>query len=302
MTEERLGLRLAILIGVLLAGCNRNQAVTSMGAAGPAAWIDAPLNGVTIHQAAYPVVFHATAPGGVASAEWSVNGTVLASDTNPDPSALLVSFQHEWTPRAPGVYTHRVRTQATSGSWSEYAVAVVTVGYLTSTPSPTPTPATITPTVTPTPTPTPTAFGVFGATQLSGNGFYYGSGGCSPSQVSIGVTITWPSDVKVVVFFYRLKDTKSGETTEWSEGQSMNPASGGVYNLTLTGNSIGPAGGFAEAYVLYQFVAQMKDGTMPRSPAYNDVVLARCGWVILPLEILPPIDIFPITATPEFVK
>ena len=82
----------------------------------------------------------------------------------------------------------------------------------------------------------------------------------------------------------------------------MNPASGGVYNLTLTGNSIGPAGGFAEAYVLYQFVAQMEDGTMPRSPAYNDVVLARCGWVILPLEILPPIDIFPITATPEFVK
>lgn len=82
----------------------------------------------------------------------------------------------------------------------------------------------------------------------------------------------------------------------------MNPASGGVYNLTLTGNSIGPAGGFAEAYVLYQFVAQMKDGTMPRSPAYSDVMLARCGWVILPLEILPPIDIFPITATPEFVK
>jgi hypothetical protein len=143
---------------------------------------------------------------------------------------------------------------------------------------------------------------VFGAPLLSGNRFYYGSGGCSPSQVSIGVTITRPSDVKVVVFFYRLKDTKSGGTTDWSEGQSMNLASGGAYSLKLNGNSMGPAGGFGEAYVLYQFVAQMKDGTMPHSPTCSDVVLARCGSVILPIEILPPIDLFPKTATPEFVK
>ena len=82
----------------------------------------------------------------------------------------------------------------------------------------------------------------------------------------------------------------------------MNPASGGAYNLTLNGNSIGPSEDIAEAYELYQSVAQMKDGTMPRSSAYSDVVLAMCGWVILPIETLPPIDIFPKTTTPEFVK
>jgi hypothetical protein len=129
-----------------------------------------------------------------------------------------------------------------------------------------------------------------------------GAGGCSPSQITLGVTTTRPSDVKVVAFSYRLKDAKSGKTTDWSEGGSMNPASGGAYNLTLNGNSIGPSEDIAEAYVLYQSVAQMKDGTMPRSPAYSDLALARCGWVILPIEILPPIDIFTKTATPEFVK
>jgi hypothetical protein len=128
------------------------------------------------------------------------------------------------------------------------------------------------------------------------------SGGCSPSQVSIGVTTARPSDVKVVVFFYWFKNTKSEETTDWSEGQSTNPVSGGAYNLTLNGNSIGPSGGFAEAHVLYQLVGQTNDGTMPCSPAYSDAVLAKFGWVILPIEILPPIDIFPKTATPEFVK
>jgi hypothetical protein len=264
---------------------------------GPLAWIDAPLNGVTLPLDPYPVVYHAADPGGVVAAEWSVNGVVLSSDANPDPAALLVTFQHEWAPRAPGVYTHRVRTQGAGGAWGDYAEAVVTIG--DGTPTDTPTPATITPTVTPTLTPTPGAG--FSPPMLSSTGFYFGPASCEPMQVTLHIHVTDPRGVKVVVFFERLKDKASGETTAWSDGESMNPLANGEFQFTLDGNDVGPSAGYREAYVLYQFVAQLNDGSSLRSPVYSDLTLAQCGVVFLPIEILP-LPLFPTTPAPPIIK
>jgi hypothetical protein len=298
MKQGRLGFRLAILIGVLLAGCNRTQALPSTVPAVPVAWIDAPLNGVTLPLASYPVVYHAADPGGVIGAEWSVDGVILASDANPDPSALLVTFQHPWSPQAPGEYTHRVRTQGTGGAWGEYAEAVVTIG--DGTPTDTPTPATITPTITPTPTATPTPAAGFSLPTLSSTGFYYGPASCDPMQVTLRVRVTDLRGVKVVVFFERLKDTASGETTEWSDGASMNPLADGEFQITLAGNAVGSSSGFAEATVLYQFVAQLNDGTYLRSPVYADLTLGKCGTVLLPMILNP--RRLPTTPAPPIIK
>jgi len=294
-----------VLLGTLLAGCDSARQISAPVQGGPMAWIDAPLNGVDLELAPYPVVYHAGDPDGVIGAEWSVNGVVLASDTNPDPSALLVTFQHEWSPEAPGQYTHRVRTQGTGGAWGDYAVAVVTIG---GTPTPTPTPGTITPTITPTitSTTTPTPGAGFGPPSLSSTGFYYGRASCDPMQVTLRVGVTDPRGVKVVVFFERLKDKASGETTGWSDGESMNPQSDGQYQFTLRGNAIGPSAGFAEAFVLYQFVAQLQDGSSLRSPVYSDLTLGQCGVASLPIITVPfdivPLPLFPTTPAPPIVK
>jgi hypothetical protein len=289
-----------LLAGLLLAGCTQSQSLAAIESGGPQAWIDAPLNGMTIPLAPYPVVYHASDPDGVAGAEWSVNGTVLATDTNPDASALLITFRHEWTPVSAGEYTLRVRTRGKSGTWSDFAVAVVTVGEGATTI--TPTPPTITQTLTPTPTLTltPTPGSGFGTPSLSSTGFYYGLGGCTPQQVLLSVSVSDPRGVKVVVFFERLKDKASGRTTEWSDGESMNPQAGGQYQFTLNGNAIGPSSGFAEATVLYQFVAQLMDGSNLRSAVYSDLTLGRCGLVILPIEILPLLPTTP--PAPPIVK
>ena len=290
-----------VLLGALLAGCDSARQVSAPVQGGPPAWIDAPLNGVTLPLDPYPVVYHAADPGGVVGAEWSVNGVVLASDANPDPSALLVTFEHEWSPPGPGVYTHRVRTQGQAGAWGEYAEAVVTIGDGTLTDTPTPT---ITPTITPTTTPTPGAG--FGPPSLSSTGFYYGRAACTPMQVTFQVRVTDPRGVKVVVFFERLKDKASGETTAWSDGQSMNPQTDGQYQFILVGNAIGPSSGFAEVYVLYQFVAQLQDGSSLRSPVYSDLTLGQCGVATLPIITLPfeimPLPLFPTTPAPPIIK
>jgi len=298
----------------LSAGCIRPVAklpvrALLLGTPGPHAWIDAPLNGMHLPLAPYEVVFHVTDDTGVVTGELAVNGQVLASLPNPDPSQKLATLRQVWSPAEPGEYTLLARGQNTAGAWGESVPVIVTVGDLTPTlsPTPTPTPATTTPTltttptITPTPTATPSPAAGFGPPALSSTGFYYGVASCDPMQVTLRVRVTDPRGVKVVVFFERLKDKASGDTTGWSDGESMNPLGDGQFQFTLKGNDVGPSSGFAEAYVLYQFVAQLKDGSSLRSPVYSDLTLGQCGWIILPIEILP-LPLFPTTPAPPIIK
>jgi len=119
-------------------------------------------------------------------------------------------------------------------------------------------------------------------------------------QATLRVHVTDPRGVKVVVFFDRLKDIAGGETTEWSDGEAMNPLSDGQFQITLHGNAVGQASGFAEATVLYQFVAQLNDGTYLRSPVYADLTLGKCGTVLLPIILNP--RLLPTTPAPPIIK
>ncbi len=121
-------------------------------AAGPSAWIDAPLNYSSLPLAEYDVVSHASDPGGIAAFELSVDGKVVATAPVPgdQAGATLAHVQQPWQPAAPGVYLLSVRARDTQGNFGPYAYAHVTVGQVTATP-------TVTPTVTPSATITPTA-------------------------------------------------------------------------------------------------------------------------------------------------
>ncbi len=286
----------------LSAGCIRPVAqepvrALLLGTPGLHAWIDAPLNGMHLPLAPYEVVFHVTDDTGVVAGELAVNGQVLASLPNPDPSQKLATLRLVWSPAEPGEYTLFARGQNSAGAWGESVPVIVTVGDVTPTLSPTPTPST----ATPTPTPTPTLAAGFSPPTLSSTGFYYGAASCDPMQVTLRVRVTDPRGVKVVVFFERLKDKAGGDTTAWSDGESMNPLAGGEFQFTLDGNDIGPSAGFPEAYVLYQFVAQLQDGSNLRSPVYSDLTLGRCGVVVLPIDRFP-LPLLPTTPAPPIIK
>ncbi len=107
-------------ISLIAAGCpNQQQAVLPDANAiiGPQAWIDAPLDGMTIPLAPYEVVAHASSPNGVASFEFSVNG-VVETPTIVNPGQVgqtLAYFMYEWTPPAPGTYLLSVRAFDSNG-------------------------------------------------------------------------------------------------------------------------------------------------------------------------------------------
>ena len=260
------------LLALLLAACNLPLSLNVVARA----WIDAPLDGSQVPLGApVSLSFHASDQSGVARIETSVDGVVLHTLDNPDPKQLLVYLTDVWTPISPGVHVIRVRAQNTAGIWGDPDQVSVTVGSVTATPTPT---ATTTPGLSA----TPTAFTGFSAPLLSSNGFYYGAGGCSPDRVSVAVIFARPQDVKVMVFFFKLTDVASGKTGGWSEGQSMDPAGSGAYQVTLVGDVLGPTAGFARASLSYQFVAQLNAGASQRSPVYTDLELGRCSNGILP--------------------
>lgn len=91
------------------------------------AWIDAPLHESTIPLAPYEIVAHGSDPGQISLLEISIDGEVLETIQNPDPQELLFSVQLTWTPPNPGRYTIRARGQNSSGAWSGFALALVTV-------------------------------------------------------------------------------------------------------------------------------------------------------------------------------
>ena len=130
--------------------------------AGPAAWIDAPLDYSSLPQAEYDVISHASDPAGVSAFELSVDGKVVSTDAVGADQAggSLAHIQQPWQPSAPGIHLLAVRARNAQGSYGPYAYAHVNVGNPTATPPATPTTV---PTSTPTATPTaagPTATGL----------------------------------------------------------------------------------------------------------------------------------------------
>jgi hypothetical protein len=281
----------ATLLPIMLTGCG------STPINGPQAWIDAPLDGSRLALVPQEVIAHGAYPGGISLLELRVNGADPQSETPSDTSAGLAYVKWTWHPPEPGRYTLAVRAQTADGSWSEPSQVMVTIGEL-ATPSPTPTEgptATPTPTASPTPTDTPTALpaGINGQPPSTGRVFF-GGASCDPQQVTFSARARAPGGVKVVVFFYRVEDAASGEQSDWSQGEAMNPQGDGSYSLTKTGDSLARMSGFSGdgGIVHYQFALQPAEGQITRSPVFTDLQLARCNSI----TILPPITLM--TATP----
>lgn len=295
---------LLIAASILLAGCTRETGGDSI--ANLRAWFDAPLAGSKYPLGPVEVIAHGAAPGGVAQLEISVDGDVYDAKT-PDEYAdygettKLAKASWIWYPTLPGQYTLAVRARSQGSDWSQQAETTVVIlplelpdtgmevletpPILSSTPTSTPTP-----TATPTVTPTAQLASISNGGASTGQVFYGGTS-CTPAQVTFNALAAHPEGVEVVVFFYRLVDQTTGDTTAWSTGQAMQPGGGGNYSLTLTGDQLARPMGFAgnNATVRYQFALQPTQGETLRSPVYSDLTLSRCvGVIIIPGRIYTP--------------
>ena len=154
-----------LILVCLTSACNLNQAALNEITPGPAAWIDAPLDGSNLPLAQYDVVSHASDPSGITSFELSINGSVFHTDAVSGNQAgqTIAHIQQAWLPAAPGVYLLSLRATNAQGAFGPYAYAHVTVGRVLAQPpasGPTAT-LTVTPTATLTATPSvPTATGL----------------------------------------------------------------------------------------------------------------------------------------------
>jgi len=256
-----------LAVSLLLTGCN--LPITLSGT--DQAWIDAPLDGMSLPLAPYTIVFHASGPQGVKLMEVSINGQVLASLSNPIPSQGLVHLEQVWQPPSPGRYVIRVRAQNSAGTWSDPDEVAVLIEASTSTPTPM---ASLTPNPTPTPTGTftPTAtVSVFGALRVSAKVFYRADQ--LPRKVSFTIQVNDPAGIKIVEIYFRLSDPQTGTTTPWQNG-TMAPQGGGWYTYTLDSQDPTLTPSAPKTMTLeYQFIITHPDLTLSRGPVYHDITL-----------------------------
>ncbi len=277
--------------GALLTGCAQAPALPQASGYPPAgglrAWVDAPLDGTSLSlPVTYPVVCHGTDASGVAAVEFSADGNVLETATNPSPSLTLFTARFAWQPTTPGNYILRCRAQNQDGQWSGAAAARVEV-LASVTPSDTPTP-TLTPSPTPTVTPTPTArltpepAGLVFAAQVSAAEFHYPRD-CvpDPSAVTITVAVSGAPQPTGVTLFFRFRDQSTGESGAWNEGLGMVPLGGGRLRASVSWEAIPGIDALRSsgdpAWFLYQFVATGPQGTIiGRSQTSSDITLTAC--------------------------
>jgi hypothetical protein len=252
------------------------------------AWVDAPLDGAVLKMPVqYSLVCHGTDGSGVQALEFSADGGVLGTATNPDGGATLFNASQGWNPAEPGTYTVMCRAQNAAGDWSGYADARVKVVQdavtITPTLTPTVTPtvmATITPTITPTTSAVPPAAGVTFTSRVSTNSFEY-KRDCipDPSEVAVTAVLSGAPSVKYVFLFFRLESSALGVTTDWNEGLAMTPAGGDAYRSTVAWDDIPQLSQISgsSATFAYQFVAVGQDNrNLGRSQVFRDVTLHPC--------------------------
>ena len=145
---------------LILAACSG-----SASEGGVSAWIDVPLEGLTLPlDQVVNIEGHADAPSGVSRVEIWINGELVARIDSPQSTGNLAKFQTAWMPPEPGEY--RIQAVAVSGDGSTsqpFSRRIYISGDLpVISPSPTPlentptvtgtTTATLTQTITPSPT------------------------------------------------------------------------------------------------------------------------------------------------------
>jgi hypothetical protein len=144
-------LLLVLLILALMTACGPQE----MAQAGPAVWLDRPLNGSQHPLAPLTVQTHARPePGGqILEVQLWVNGVLTQRVANPDPARPLVNLEQTWTPPANGEYLLQVRAVNAVDVSSPPASARIRIGEAMPSPTGAEPPAADTPTATSTATP-----------------------------------------------------------------------------------------------------------------------------------------------------
>ena len=287
---KRYQIGITVLLALLLASCGSGGITIDLGGdsssdkpevAPVEAGVDAPANGTTLPMAPVNIAYHASSTDGISAVELTINGEVVNSFATPGSDQQVVALQYNWQPSVSGSHTIRVRAQSTSGAWSDYAAATVTIQ------------APAAPVVVeqkeekpkdeekekeeePEPTKTPEGITLFDI-KHSKDKFFYGSNSCGTHEITISTRVTNPDDVFQVVLFTRFADRESSAYTKWDSGHAMSKKDDDLYSITLTSTKIANYNAYEFAVMRYQIVVEDEDGDRSvRTEVMEDILLEVC--------------------------
>jgi hypothetical protein len=287
-------LNVMALIALCLSGCMGQSGspvvveapsgtrVSLVSPADPYTWFDKPLDGFTIPQNPYEIVFHGSAHDGITAVELYINDALMTHLDDPAPGQTLVTVKYQWTPPRLGRYVLRAQTMNPAKQWSDPALVTVNViGSTTQTPNQVVT-TTVTPTFTPTSTPTRVAQPF--AIQKSSDQFYFGGTTCGPTSITLEVQISDLVHIQGVTLFFHLQDKVSGQKTSWNNGLGMQAEGGGKFEAIVPSNAIPSYNRFQDSLFLYQFAGTgAGNAVIQRSQVYGDITLSACGAYVTPV-------------------
>ncbi len=118
--------------------------------------------------------------------------------------------------------------------------------------------------------------GPFKTILVSGKQLYWGT--CNPSTIKAAVQVADEVPAFGVMIMLRLKDVKTGDTTDWGGGAIMDKQGNGLFTYTLTAKSFTHYRDYMQALGQYQFVAY--DANLKRLGAsteyLNNLTIAPC--------------------------
>lgn len=268
----------------------------------PQVWFDMPLpNTVFLPGENCRVIAHGASLSGISSFELLLNGANGQLVASADQKATLAKLERGCGNLKSGKNTLSVRARDGNGTWSATSNIIVFLAEpttpiqnitptITSTLEPETTETiailptlthtlipTSTFTLTPTLTPTLSLIGEASIERISTNTVYMGASSCGPTDVTILARATAPTEIRVVVLFYRF--VTEGSTAPF-ESISMDPIGGDLYQKTLNPTILLGGTPFEEATMQYQVVVQQTNGdTSIRTPVWSDIFVEACGSI-----------------------
>jgi hypothetical protein len=299
---------LGLALGLAIAACQAAPAAnnaTPTPDRGPLSAVDSPLEGALLPQDTVMIQAHADDAQGVARGEISVGGQVIGVVESPNPGQPAAVFTLPWRPDVPGEYKIEVRAQNMTGTWGAKAARRIIISEPADTPTPKTLPtetatkvvATQAPTETPTIViPTATSTQAAGVTpepalpvldnsifnfSFSALHFYPANSKCLPNDSGLTVVITNMTNVANVFTFFAMTDSGVYHfpAHHWTSGLLMwqSTPGGNVFWHKIDSKSIISYVDYYPNYVLYQFVATDRNGTIvARSQIYRDMSIVKC--------------------------
>jgi hypothetical protein len=253
----------------------------------PLAWIDGPLDGMHLSPGAYEITGHGSDLQGITQMEIAINGLPLVREPGTGTNNTLVTLRKDWNPVDPGTYVIQVRAQNSGGTWSTPATVTVWIDQVIQLPSPTaitlPTAAII-----PTLTPTPEVVEAYLKNVSISPVLISQRTSCPPTAITAEVQAFDPDGIYVIALYYRLKDKRSGEVSEWFNANIarvhtdlyrsiFTPAPNGTTLNSWVTPRLERQGDSFEAFVQIQFVMHDTVGNILRSEVDSSVTLKGCA-------------------------